>query len=346
MVDMDNTVLMMKDIPIMIFNFDTGLYNVLDETHLPYQLKGRIYDYEPTGNMKYDRTRIIAHDIKCHDAVTSFLGSRMVTLNRENAKKILNLFRIPQIQVLTFQAKTAIEYKAVTLQDNYWVRLEKDNIAWKDVDLRQNDISEIVAQVALHGSSLSLNGSKVKTPELSTHGAYAKCWKRQDGKLYLYKRGYKGNTESKIEVKVSKLLDKCNVSHLKYEETHDKGVYCCKCECMTNQNISMLSGIEFITYCNVNELDWWQTLLSIDTEGIYKMFIVDYLISNSDRHAMNWGLWYNCDTMQFISCHPLYDHNNAFDRDTMKDIKRRRLFIKRWFITAESSFKCNETCEF
>lgn len=43
------------------------------------------------------------------------------------------------------------------------------------------------------------------------------------------------------------------------------------------------------------------------------MFIVDYLVSNRDRHGMNWGFYYNCDTMKILSCHPLYDHNNSFE---------------------------------
>lgn len=81
----------------------------------------------------------------------------------------------------------------------------------------------------------------------------------------------------------------------------------------------MLNGGDFVAYCNVNGIDWWQYLLSIDADMIYKMFIVDYLVSNSDRHSMNWGMYYDCDTMQIVNCHPLYDHNNAFDREMMSD---------------------------
>ena len=47
------------------------------------------------------------------------------------------------------------------------------------------------------------------------------------------------------------------------------------------------------------------------------MWIVDYLISNPDRHGMNWGFFYDAATMVIKGCHPLYDHNNAFDRELM-----------------------------
>lgn len=38
--DLRCTLLMMKDIPVLRFNFSTAVYDVLDELHLSYQLKG------------------------------------------------------------------------------------------------------------------------------------------------------------------------------------------------------------------------------------------------------------------------------------------------------------------
>lgn len=315
----DNLLLMMKDIPVIRINFDYGVYEVLSEVHVPYQMKGRLRSHTPTGNPDYDNVQIRVAERRSSNAVISFLASRVLPLDRENAKKVLNLLRMTQEQDPFSKAKIAITCRAVSLQDHYWVKLEKDGAKWQDVDLRQNSLSEIVAQVALHGTSLTLDGQVVSTPEISTHGAYAKCWKREEDGLYLYKRGYDGNTESKIEVEVSGILDKCNVDHLKYETASDHGVFCCKCKCMTDQTLSMLNGGDFIAYCNANDMDWYAYALELDKEAIYKMFIVDYLISNRDRHGMNWGFYYNCNTMEILSCHPLYDHNNSFDRETMKD---------------------------
>lgn len=66
--------------------------------------------------------------------------------------------------------------------------------------------------------------------------------------------------------------------------------------------------------------NYLQELLNIDAENTYRMFIVDYLISNPDRHSLNWGLFYNCDTMQILGLHPLFDHNNAFDTGVMQRV--------------------------
>jgi len=88
---------------------------------------------------------------------------------------------------------------------------------------------------------------------------------------------------------------------------------------MTTDSRVMVSGMDFITYCNVNGLDYEKEAATIDGDGFYKMWIVDYLISNRDRHGLNWGFYCNSDSNQLEQCHPLYDHNNAFDLEWMQN---------------------------
>lgn len=313
--------LMMKDIPVMSINFDIGLFEVLNEQYLPFIMKNKLrsWVYTDKYSAQYNATQMYLAADACKTAFITFLAHRVLPLDRENAKKILNLLHLTQMQDEISKAKIAITCRAVSLQDNYWLKLEGDNTTWSSISIRANRLSNIVAQVALHGKSLTLQGKMVSTPELTTHGAYAKCWKREEGKLYLYKKGFRGNAESKIEVEVSNILDKCSVNHLKYTAAEDGGHYCCKCECMTTDDISILSGGEFISYCNRANIDWFKYIMTLDPITMLQMLVVDYLISNPDRHGMNWGLWYNCNTMELISCHPLYDHNNAFDREVMQD---------------------------
>lgn len=315
-------ILMMKDISVLKFNFSEGLYDVLDMRFMPFQLK---------RSMLFMSSEQDNRNIECSaninfDALTKYFANRMLSSSRENAYKILDLLGKPQDQDLHTKASVALSCYAVSLQDNYWVHEEGELKSWCQMDLRQNRISSIVSEVALHGSSLSLQ-CKVYTPELTTQGTYAKCWKREEGDLYLYKKGYKGDVESRIEVEVSNILDKCNVNHLRYEKANDRGVYCCKCKCMTDQRTSMLYADDFMSYCILGNLDWYKAALDIDSDSIYKMFIVDYLISNSDRHSMNWGFLYDCDTMEILSCHPLYDHNNAFDEKIMKNDNAKSLVL-------------------
>lgn len=323
--------LMMKDHLVMDINLDEGVYNVINSQLLPYTMKGKLRESYPEKESytKYDITQITIIQRKNYNALLSFLSSRVLPLTRENAKKIYNLFGYSQLQDDFSKAKIALTCRALSLQDNYWVKLSVDKSTWKDISLRNVSLSEAVAQVSLHGSSLSLTNKKedaMRTPELTGQGAYAKAWVREPDGLYLYKKGANGNAEARIEVMVSNLLDNCNVNHLKYEAGESNGEYVCKCKCMTDDTVSILPGMDFDTWCNVKGLDSRKEALKIDPDSIYKMWIVDYLISNRDRHGLNWGFFYNCDTHEILGCHPLYDHNNSFDLALMQDDNAKYLY--------------------
>lgn len=118
----------------------------------------------------------------------------------------------------------------------------------------------------------------------------------------------------------SDLLDKMNVEHVHYEAGKDEDKYVCMCPCMTTENKAILTGMEFQSYCNVNGIDPDVEMFEIDKESIYKMWIVDFLISNRDRHGQNWGFFYDTETMEILGCHPLFDHNKAFDIEYMKNM--------------------------
>lgn len=324
----------MKDHEVMQINFDTALYDVIDEKYLPFVLQDAIRLVPDFADIKsrYDdvqRQVAIRHN---YDAFLNFIASRVLPITRENAKKIYNALNISQLQDDLSKAKVSILCRSLSLQDNYWLKLESDNTQWNDVNLRNHSLSEAVAQISLHGSSLTLRDKRneiMNTPELTGQGSYAKAWYNTDHGLCLYKRGANGTTEAKIEVMVSNLLDNCNVDHLKYFAAESCGEYVCACKCMTDDRISILSGMDFDAYCNHHDLDCHSEALRIDPESIYKMWIVDYLISNRDRHGLNWGFFYDCDSMKIQGCHPLYDHNNAFDIPLMQDDDAEYLYDNR-----------------
>ena len=316
-------VIMMKDIEVMKVDFDALKYEVINEKYLPYPVRGKLREMRSADSIQtsYDLTQSVIAARKNEEAIVSWLAGRVLLLSRANAKWIYNLFGFEQASTDEQRVRIAVTCRAVSVLDPYWLRFEEDgNLSWKEVDVRQNPLNEIVAQVALHGKNLTLQGSMI-TPELTTNGTYAKAWRRHsDGRLWLYKLGEKGNTESRIEVMCSKLLDKMNVEHVLYEAGEDEGKYVCMCPCMTTETEAILTGMEFTSFCNVNGLDPDTEMLRIDRENIYRMWIVDFLISNRDRHGQNWGFFYDTETMEILKCHPLFDHNNAFDIEYMRDM--------------------------
>ena len=315
--------IMRKDTEVVRVDFDNLVYEVINEKYLPYPIRGRLRRATSAENIRtqYDMTQSLIASRKNEEAIVSWLANRVLLLSRANAKWIYNLFRFEQTQTDEQKVKIAMVCRAVSVLDPYWLKFDEDtDISWSKVDVKQNSLNEIVAQVALHGKSLTLQGSFL-TPELTTNGAYAKAWRRhEDGLLWLYKLGANGNTESRIEVMCSNLLDKMNVEHVHYEAGQDEDKYVCMCPCMTTETKAILTGMEFVSYCNVNGLNPEEEMFRIDRESIYKMWIVDFLISNRDRHGQNWGFFYDTETMDILGCHPLFDHNNAFDIDYMRDM--------------------------
>lgn len=325
-----DTLLMMKDEVVMRINLDESRYDIINENLLPWTTKGRWRKVPEVkeGATKYELTQILIASRKNSELFLSFLASRVLPITRENAKKVYNLLGFEQLQDEYSKAKIAIVCRAVSLQDNYWIKSDSDPVTWDKVNLRTNSLSDVVAQVSLNGSSLSLTGIP-STPEITGQGAYAKAWFRENDKLILHKRGSNSPAESRIEAMVSNLLDNCNVNHLHYGLRDEYGTTTCVCECMTTEDISILPGMDFTTYCNVHGLDAYREALRIDADSVYKMWIVDYLISNRDRHGLNWGFFYNCNTMEILGCHPLYDHNNAFDTELMDDDDALYVYDKR-----------------
>lgn len=332
MCETKDMLLMMKDTPVMAINFELGKYDVLSKELIPFSLQNLLYEiptYDSFEEYKLNSMRISNMMCENHSYFVYWLADRMLPIYRSNAKKLHYVFKFEQVQSEYYRAKKVLEFRALSLLDNYWIKLDDDEFTWKDVNLHNAQINKSIAKVALCGSSYYTEDSAaeaLRCPELSGQGSFAKAWLRDGDDLYLHKRGSKDTSESKIEVMVSKLLDNCNVRHVTYEAARAFRYYTCKCKCMTDDTLSILTWRDFKLYCHNLGKDPKCEALRIDAEMIYKMMIVDYLIANPDRHDLNWGFFYNCETMKILGCHPLFDHNLAFNTECMKDPDRGYLF--------------------
>ncbi|MBR5356056.1 MAG: hypothetical protein IK121_03955 [Lachnospiraceae bacterium] len=312
-----NTLLMQGNRPVLEFNISEGYYKILDEKHLPFSLKGALKFYEEKESYTpKDIKYISAYATNIYNTMISFLGNRTLVLSRANAKKLYEAFKLEQKDDLLSRAKVSISCKAISLLDNFWIKQENDPTRYEEVNVRHNSLNKAIAQIALHGDNLTLQG-KPEAPEFTTNGGYPKAWHRDpDGSLWLYKLNDAQST-AKIEVMTSNLLDHMNVKHCHYENRSSRDEYVCACPLMSSDTLNILDGGDFCTYMQRNGIDPDQALQKQCPDDYYKMFIVDYLCSNPDRHLQNWGVYYNPETMKIKGLHPLFDHNNAFDKDVM-----------------------------
>ncbi len=330
-VNAKDMILMFGDIPVLRINFDYGIYDIINEKYVPYGLRGNILKSEDLDENASTFDRIQSRRAWHHNyhTISHWLADRIIPLNRENARWIYNALNIPQRSSYVIGLKIAALCRDASVLDKYWLKLDGDGVSWQDVDIKRNPLNESIAQIALHGSAVAIGGSLI-TPELTTGGIHAKAWRRHaDGNLWLHKVGHNGDPKVRMEVVISNILDKCNVDHVHYESGQDNGRYVCMCPCITTDDISVVSAYEFSFYCSANSLDMYKEIVRIDSDNYYKMHIVDYLISNRNRHLHNWGFYMDNSTMEIIGMHPLFSHSNAFAEEWINDKSVGYLFHNR-----------------
>jgi hypothetical protein len=306
--------LCLQDTAVMRFSAEKLECEVFCEDLLPYGLRGLVSDYKVTsGDMRQEMMKFG----RIRGALISWFSRRVLVLDRENAKKILNAFGFSQAQDETTKAGISLKCRGLTLKDDYWVKWEGETLCYSDVDLKYQSLSEAMTQISLKGASLTIQG-RIEPQDITTQGSYAKSWVREEDGVYLYKAGMRDNGyESLVEVSISNILDQFNVRHLKYEKTIYEGLVCCKCKCMSTSQHSIVHAEEVdakFTRDGKNLIDW----VSRDprfANDFHQMNVVDYLLENSDRHGQNWGFYMDNKTGDLIKLHPLYDHNNAFDSE-------------------------------
>lgn len=125
--------LMLKNTQVLYFNLTDFTVEVLREDLLPYFLRSNI---KKSSNMKD-----ILYNVQ---TVKSYLSSRMLSLSRDNAKKIYAAFQIPQVDSIDNRVNICIKCKGVSIQDSYWVQEENESDVWESINIRQNKLKDII----------------------------------------------------------------------------------------------------------------------------------------------------------------------------------------------------------
>lgn len=331
---MDKTYLKLQDKTIMEFNVSKGYYNIKEPELLPFPLRNRIENCNAGCEASTDNNFLFM----------SFLSNRTLNINRENAKDILNSLQISQKNDFTTTLKIIILCKGLSVSDDYWITNDEKE-RWKDVNVRDNSLHETIAAVALFGKSLTITG-KIRTPELTGQGAYAKAWKRENGELFLYKASTKGELESEKEVAASQFLDCTNVPHVEYTFCQVDDKRTSRCKSISNNDFSIVDAEDYISWCNVNEKNFMHQMSETDKNLFYQTVVVDYLISNRDRHGGNWGYYMNNHTGEIIGIHPLFDHNNAFSEKLERDENGGECLLINGKTQKEAALYAIKRCDF
>ncbi len=299
---MSREFLMLEDIPVLeIDNYNCKILN---------------YDLLPVA-LRYQ-------DVNYDDVMHGWLESRNMSLGKSNAKKLMAAFGIPQGN----QFQIARKFHFASMTDSYWIKEEKENISWKEINFRTNPINKLVPDISLFGNGIRLSDEqKVHSPEFTTGGVAAKAWINTDNGMYLYKVGRK-------ELGACEILDKLRFTHLRYEpctkeelieytsEERQKKIrnnkeVVVKSKLLASEDKSIISWEDFAVYCDRHNINPYESVLKTDQKAFYEMIVADFILGNDDRHGCNYGFFVDNKSGRILELYPLMDHDNAFSNDRL-----------------------------
>lgn len=153
------------------------------------------------------------------------------------------------------------------------------------------------------------------SPELTTDGAYDKCWLNECDGIHLIKTGSDGARNTGLEpygeVLASQVFEKlCN--SVKYSLRHFDGKVVSDCKLFTSKEL----GYRPVSLFYKDKLTL-PKLLEIyrkfkSEDEFRRMIIADCITLNCDRHFGNFGFLVNNNTFERTVLYPCFDFNMAF----------------------------------
>ena len=232
--------------------------------------------------------------------------------------------------------------KGLSLNDCYWLKQEDSRDSFDSVNLYDNRFSRVLGQIAFTGYGSSNVSGLTSSPEFTTNGMLPKCWRRIDGKIYLYKGGTMGASNTGNEpysefyaYHIGKIL---GVNAVPYSLSKWKNTLCSTCELFTSKDVSFVPVGRIVRSGGMQAVRAYYKKLGEEFEkALNDMFIFDALIFNTDRHYGNFGFLIDSHTNKIIAPAPLFDHGNSlFHFAGVDALKSKKSFLK----YAEAQMPC------
>lgn len=254
------------------------------------------------------------------EGLSKWLKSRVIPKNREFVDQILARSGLNGSDVMGIINVC----KGLSLNDSYWVVEKGFDGKFADYNLYENKFTRTLALIAYTGFGSRGKSGFTSSPEYTTNGMLRKCWRRIDGKIYLYKGGTSGaaNTgnEPYSEYYAAEIAEAMGISHVAYNLSKWKGTLCSTCELFTDINTSFVPMYRFNQSGGLAETARFLKTLGQEFYNEFAdMMIFDALICNTDRHAGNYGLLVDNKTNKPVRFAPIFDNGLSLFNYAMAD---------------------------
>lgn len=260
-----------------------------------------------------DDRRLLPLDLTLSDdSLYKWLKHRTIPSNRAYVRNLLSKCGLNLNRPLGIIKVS----KGLSLNDCYWIVEEGFTGTFAEYNLYDNHLSRILANIAFTGYGSSVRSSLASSPEFTTNGMLPKCWRRIDGKIYLYKGGTSGasNTgmEPYSEYYAAQVAQAMGINAIDYSLSKWKGELCSYCELFTDKERSFIPVGRIVKVGGMEAVrKYYNDLGEEYVKALDDMIVLDALICNTDRHYGNFGFLVDNNTNRITAPAPLFDHGNS-----------------------------------
>lgn len=311
-------ILMNKNTSIMLVEYNTTL-NVIENIYDIYNI-----DYAPLSISNANKT-LGANLLK---QINDWFKGRGIPSWRKDVEKLLEKLNVSSPEELLNKSY------ALSLSDQYWLKEENSNVKWQDINFFTNDFEyEAYLEASLDSSSnltTSTDKAILRSPNNTTDGMLQKGWIIENGKRILVKGTYTSSREEPFnEWLASQISKRLGFNYCNYfVEWTDKTKLISKCENFVSADEEIISAYDVFKSekkpNNINDYEFYiQTLEKHNVPNARKnvedMFILDYLMLNTDRHLKNFGVIRNVNTLEWVRTTPIFDTGQSMECDKYLD---------------------------
>ncbi len=208
---------------------------------------------------------------------------------------------------------------AATINDTFWIKSDKENVSWKQVSLYRNQFTESVSKLAFEGVGLYDADFTSTSPELTCDGSFRKCFRKEKrlgacgSDIFLYKRGGELGAGlepycEKMASEIAKVISPNN--SISYELVMLHGKLASMCNLFTNEQFGYASFAKVTDMQRIDLQEVFNYFAGVGSEQSFReMLVIDSLCFNQDRHAGNYGVLFDNDTLQIMAMSPVFDMN-------------------------------------
>ncbi|GEM_PF-324850 len=214
----------------------------------------------------------------------------------------------------------------LSLSDQYWLNPVNAPLSWQDINFFDHDFHSHDYQEATFDGKIMLKQPDLFTPNNTSDGMLKKSWiVGEDHQRYLLKGSYKAKGfEPFCEVLSTFLSEALQLPYVPYTVTYLGDVVVSQCPCFIDENTELITAYALLKNAEIDLVhkspedlyaDYREILNKHEVprafEYLTKMFILDYLMINCDRHLGNFGIIRDVNTLKWRSVAPIYDSGQA-----------------------------------